>query len=50
MNKEKLKILLKMASMMSNQQPNKPGPTQKKTFHMDMFSGTGESRIMFRSD
>ena len=50
MIKEKLKILLKMASMTTQQQtPTKPGKVEKKTNYLDTFCGKGESRIMFRS-
>ena len=48
MNKEKLKNLVKMATMKSVPIPTKPGIVQKKTNYLDTFCGAEESRIMFR--
>ena len=48
MNKEKLKKLVKMATMKSVPIPTKPGIVHKKTNYLDTFCGAEESRIMFR--
>ena len=48
MNKEKLKNLLKMATIKTVPIPTKAGLVQKKTNYLDTFCGAEESRIMFR--
>ena len=48
MIEEKLKNLLRMATMKNIPTPDKPGQQEKKTNYLDTFCGSEESRIMFR--
>ena len=48
MIKERLKKLLKMATMKNVPIPNKPGQPEKKTNYLDTSGGAEESTIMMR--